>query len=969
LWLASQVGLVRFDGSSFTLYYPDDKPEMESNIIYLATNDRGDLYFQTDDRNLYKYAGKNSRLLSPVNTAGQKKPSLINARKQFFDFTGFLHNVGPAPESDRRHRIFQDIFQHNENFFVADAGTVYLIDRDSLYFYSGTVLRVLSARAGIGIRYLLMRNRLYLLDGLTVMAVYEGGRQISANSPVTGDLPGSANAFNLYCSGGMTLLLADHRLYRLSPAGEGRLEIQFMANLDFISSISAVEYNAGLDLLLIATPTEGFYFLHRNNFTIGGWPPALRQTLSRYRFGPMALRNGGEILTARLAFRPDGWFRPATDTGAAWQRCLYVDRNDRVWGAMDNIPRKMDPQLRLLSLLPPLDANILAYSEDSAGRLYCLTDHSIWRLESGGFRRLFSSSPEEPNNKCFAPAGSHSFWLATDAGLTLYDDSTGELKTVPELAGKQTRAIHGFPDGSVLVGTYGQGYYYRYHGRWLAMPQDKNNFLVTAHCFLEDRHSNIWISSNKGLFKVPKADMDDYAAGKSHQLYYYYYGRQDGLSTNEFNGDFSSCGLITPGGFVSLLSMNGMVCFYADSLQTDFPHGAINMTHVEIDNLPIEASDTIRPPAGYNNLSLEISSPYLGNRNNLYLEYNLRGLNDDWKEIPADGVIGFSRLAPGTYGLRVRKVNGFGKDNYQYRDWVVIVPPRFYKTMSFLVLLALVAMALLILLVQNRMKLAEKKSEVRLKQQTLSETVKRLEDTVARLESSERALLKTNAQREKLISLVIHDLRSPLRFLTMLAADLFDNQAQLSPADMKERAYLVKKGAQDIYNFSDDFLLWVTSQRDNFSISRRSFQIRPLLQEISDFFHEQVQQRGNRLFFEADGQLSAFSDPHVLITIIRNLVDNANKYTTRGTIGITATKEETGILFAVSDTGRGMNPLQVAAFLGEVNLENLSSGSQLGHKFVLDLSRRLNGELSVESEEQKGTTVLLLLPDVSEPPP
>ncbi len=62
---------------------------------------------------------------------------------------------------------------------------------------------------------------------------------------------------------------------------------------------------------------------------------------------------------------------------------------------------------------------------------------------------------------------------------------------------------------------------------------------------------------------------------------------------------------------------------------------------------------------------------------------------------------------------------------------------------------------------------------------------------------------KTSAQREKLISLVIHDLRSPLRFLTTLAGDLHDNKPELSPAEMKERAWLVKKGAQDIYNFSN----------------------------------------------------------------------------------------------------------------------------------------------------------------------
>ena len=141
------------------------------------------------------------------------------------------------------------------------------------------------------------------------------------------------------------------------------------------------------------------------------------------------------------------------------------------------------------------------------------------------------------------------------------------------------------------------------------MPADKNDFLVTAHCFLEDRHSMIWISSNKGLFKVPKADMDAYAAGATSQLYYYYYGRQDGLLTNEFNGGFSSCGVITPDGFVSLLSMKGTVCFYTDSLQTDFPHAAIDMTHIEIDNQPIERSDTINPAAGYNNLTMEILLP------------------------------------------------------------------------------------------------------------------------------------------------------------------------------------------------------------------------------------------------------------------------------------------------------------------------------------------------------------------------
>src|ERR1700742_3974394 len=84
LWLASQVGLVRFNGSSFKLYYPDDKAIMESNIVYLGKDEEGIIYFQTDDHSLYRYPGNNSQFLSPVNTSALQKPSLLNARKQLF---------------------------------------------------------------------------------------------------------------------------------------------------------------------------------------------------------------------------------------------------------------------------------------------------------------------------------------------------------------------------------------------------------------------------------------------------------------------------------------------------------------------------------------------------------------------------------------------------------------------------------------------------------------------------------------------------------------------------------------------------------------------------------------------------------------------------------------------------------------------------------------------------------------------
>jgi signal transduction histidine kinase len=974
LWLASQVGLVRFNGASFKLYYPDDKPVMESNIVYLGKNDKGNIYFQTDDHNLYRYAGNNSQFLSPVNTAALKKPWLLNARKQVFDFGSFLRDGSPGPEASRRKAIFSYLFDHNENFYSADSGRVYLVYADSLYFYDGKTLNRLSVLPGSSTQFLIRNGRFYLLDGLVETAVYEGGRRIRNASPIQGDLFDDVagkkidkQSFHFYSCGETDLLLAGRRLYRISPDKDGGLRTRFLVNLDFISDISAVEYNAGLDLLLIATPTEGFYFLRRNNFGVSAWSAALRQRLSHHLFGPLALRYGSEILSDKLIFRADGWFQPTKDSLRMWQRCLYVDRNGQIWGTRGNLPQRLSSTLEPISVLPALDAPIVDYMEDEEGQLFCLTEKTLWLLETtsgeagGSFRQIFTHPPSQSSYETCMMVGPHRFWLALDNGLAEYDFKIRQAHAIPELDGAQVRAIHSCLDGSVLVGTYGQGYFYFTHNRWFRMPLDKNGFLITAHCFLEDKHSNIWISCNKGLFKVPKADMDAWCTGGSSQLYYYYYGRQDGLLTNEFNGGFNASGLITKDDFIALLSMKGIVCFYADSLPTDFPHGAIDMTQIEIDGKAAERADTITVPAGYNNLSLEISCPYLGNRNNLYLQYNLKGLNDEWKEISPDGTVNLNRLAPGGYKLRVRKVNGFGKDNYQYKEWNIMVPPLFYRTVAFLIILGLAVLILLILLVQLRLNLVEKKKEIRVKAEKLRGTVVRLEETVVKLKQSEQALLKTNAQREKLISLVIHDLRSPLRFLTMLAGDLHDNQASLSPAEGRERAYQIKKGAQDIYNFSEDFLLWVTSQKDNFSISRRLFPIRPLLREIHDFFRDQVKQKGNQLSYEADENLEVCSDPHVLITIVRNLTDNANKYTSQGLIRLKAVQHGTEVLISISDTGKGMTPQQINAFLGKDDLENVRSGSQLGHKFIFDLTQRLGGVLSVESSGETGTTVLLTL--------
>jgi signal transduction histidine kinase len=964
LWLASQVGLIRFDGNSFRLFYPDDKPVLESYVQNLGRNEKGELYFQTLDHNLYCYPAGNGQFVSPINTPVLQRPYLLNTRKQLFDFSPFLKSAADSTETRRRKAIFGYLFGDNDRFFAVDTHRIYFADKDSLYYFDGHDLRGLFALAGKPAQFLLAGEDLYIIDRDSVIAVYRQGKQIAGPSAMAGDLaarglsvhPRREGEYRLFASEGGGHLLVGTRLYRLLPQPGGILKAEFLVDLGFIPNISAVEYHAGLDLLLVATTTEGVYFLRRDGFQRKEWPEQLRNKLAGYPFGPLALYKGTEILTDKFSFDSTGAITLQKDTLPGWQRCLFVDHRSQVWDAFSHQPRIITPDGRVVRVFQPLDATVIDYAEDSAGRLYCLTESSLWRLETNGFRRLYTIDRDTVQaNESVAFIAPHRCWIANTNGLIEYDPDRDFARNVPELAGMHVRTLHRCRDGNILAGTYGQGYLYYDKSHWHRMPLDKNSFLITANCFLEDNHGLIWIACNKGLFCVPLQDIEAWARDETSQLYYYYYGQQDGLQTNEFNGGFNSSGVITDQGLAALLSMKGMVCFKTGTVRTDFPSGTIVMTGVEVDGHTRQPADTISVSAGYNNLRLQISCPYFGNRNNLYLQYHLAGLKTDWEEVPGDGMLNFSRLQPGSYTLQVRKVNGFGKSNYQYREWSILVPPAFYRTTWFMALVILLVLTFLAILIQSRLKLRDRKRK-------LNATVHRLQETVEKLQSSEKALLRNSKQREKLISLVIHDLRSPLRFLNILAADLHDNQDKMSPAEIRDRTYWIKKGAQDVYNFSEDFLLWVTSLKENFRITKQLFFVRPLLQEIADFYREQAQQKGNTITYEAAGDLQLFSDPHLLLTIIRNLTDNANKYTSKGSISLGAKRDGDDLLLSVADTGKGMNPRQVEAFLGRETIDDVKSGSQLGHKFVSDLTHRLNGMLSVESMEGNGTRVYIRIP-------
>ncbi len=221
-------------------------------------------------------------------------------------------------------------------------------------------------------------------------------------------------------------------------------------------------------------------------------------------------------------------------------------------------------------------------------------------------------------------AGPDAFWVAGNRGMAQVNIRTGKVDTVAGTGQLAIRSVHRGPGGALWLTTYGKGCYLYHNGRLVAMPPDVHGYLTHSHDLLFDAHGHCWISTNKGLLQAKAEDMVAFAEGKTNYIAYYFYDRQDGFRTNEFNGGGNAVAARLDDGRFVFASMEGIVRFHPDEVQPHFSNYPIRITAYRHDTIVPESGRLVLDSPG-DHLSLAISSPHWGNPLNNYLEYRLSG--------------------------------------------------------------------------------------------------------------------------------------------------------------------------------------------------------------------------------------------------------------------------------------------------------------------------------------------------------
>jgi signal transduction histidine kinase len=243
-----------------------------------------------------------------------------------------------------------------------------------------------------------------------------------------------------------------------------------------------------------------------------------------------------------------------------------------------------------------------------------------------------------------------------------------------------------------------------------------------------------------------------------------------------------------------------------------------------------------------------------------------------------------------------------------------------------------------------------------------------LSENVRKLAASEDELRRNLSVRDRLMSIITHDILTPLRFIGLIAKLGSDTQSTAAPGQPGQALVDVRSAIDKLLHSTQNMLNWVKYHREGFRPQRATCSPFSIVDQVADDFREMSRFQGNEIINAVPEDDVIRSDAQLLQVILHNLVSNAMKFTTNGKIVIRSQAGPAAYMLEVSDTGKGMAAEQLDAVrtgaLGRMDTpaDDLAAGNGIGLSLVAELLDALGGRWTIESPEGKGVIVRIFLP-------
>jgi signal transduction histidine kinase len=239
------------------------------------------------------------------------------------------------------------------------------------------------------------------------------------------------------------------------------------------------------------------------------------------------------------------------------------------------------------------------------------------------------------------------------------------------------------------------------------------------------------------------------------------------------------------------------------------------------------------------------------------------------------------------------------------------------------------------------------------------------------IQDKNRQLQMASEHKSQFVSSVSHELRTPLNAIIGLTEMMVKNAARFGTEKAQEPLQRVNRAGTHLLGLINQVLDLSKIEAGKLELNPQTVQLAPLINEVIGTAGQLAEQNKNRLVVDAQENLGALTvDPMRLRQILLNLLSNACKFTKQGEVKLQARKVANGgngIELAVVDTGIGMTPEQQAKLFEEFSQADAATaqrfgGTGLGLAITRKLARMMGGDVTVKSEQGKGSVFTVCLP-------
>jgi signal transduction histidine kinase/ligand-binding sensor domain-containing protein len=935
LWFTTFDGLVRFDGVRFTVFNKSNSPGLPGNRFVSLFEDRsGDLWaaLETGEvvrRHQGRFAtytqaeGLRTDALPKLADDGQG--SVVIYYQQFSTENAYTGLVLHA------YRWSDGRFQPAEELSSTFSGPPVLADESNRFSFSKVVAgdywfstpqRVFHLLRGGGVQVYSEQNG---LPGTLPSLIWGEQRPLQA---ITRDAAGSLWLTELHS-------MQSQRLSRQIPEGfdvyggfadkEGNYWFStnnsglFRARLQAVTPFGKAQ---GLNFSEIYPLQEG----RDGSLWIGA-----------YGEGVFRLKDGA--FTQYSAPKNKG-----VNSFAGFASSLYEDRAGQLW--VNGVWRLTDgnfvPGPWTDALINQKIGYVWTMCEDREGAYWLGDESGVERYLNGTLTHYTTRDGLAGNDtKVIIEDGQGGIWLGSYGGLTHYKDGKFTAWTEKDgLTGATVRALKQDNDGTLWIGTYDSGLGRLKDGRFTHYTAKEGLFDNGAFQILEDDSGWFWMSSNRGLYRVRKQELNDFADGKLKTLTCLAYNKDDGMPSTECNGGRWPAGVKTRDGKLWFPTMGGLAMIDPAGIKANVQPPPVVIEEIQINNqpAPLDALNSalrnpqaaIRILPGQDNFEIKYAALSFINSENLRFKYKLEGADHDWIEAGARRTAYYSHVSPGEYTFKVLAANSDGVWNMTGAGIRITVVPPFWRTWWFITLVGFSVALVFVVIWKSRVG-----------------QLKRVQIAQA---AFARQLIASQEAERKRIAGELHDSLGQslviIRNWAMLGANQLEKE---SPAreELDEINTLASRTINEVREIAYNL--------GPYHLERLGFE-----NSIRDMATRVAQASGISIVTELDALDGALSSETQmsLYRVAQEALNNVVKHSRASETRIALKRESGGVRLTVADNGRGFDqPATKASDLPGARRPGF------GLNGMAERVRLLGGALTIRSVPEQGTTVEALLPD------